>query len=1181
MPVPNRKEQHNPKYIRTLEGELRQHKVPLRTRLQWLSRVFGGRGGLKSEDLYRISQKRKPAGPVYIYPYVKNAPPEVNRILEETYRRHREQTRPLVEAGKLDERKAKTMAAIAAWTNVRKAGYRKVHKMQPTWEKYAYGIPRPGSMSAPYTKVWKSMLKHVSENPAVFGPERARELIVKAHNASARAKFEVLKDVAEFLQKKGVDLGSLGVPSHIIQEVGKRSVSQSWKVPAALGTMGVIGAVGLGAYVGSKLLKKRENPRVLDYRRSSGNSARLKDTRNVGEFFIQPRDPERVRKMYIKIMQHLRNSGVAIPGEEQQQYADPLSIAQGLVQAGLGGTSFGGSIPSISSSSSSRIAPEGKLASLGKAVLGIGLAGALPIAGIATARFLSRLSKVHPDLPEIEIEDERPDYASLEDAVTYALSPSSPSYFRKKLYKVLTRALKYAEGFGATSIAKQLGRMEGAALAHSPASTAMKTRFIGRLGWAVSVAQPQLLKLMPKDVPESPILNYAVPRLRTLSYLSQEKRMAAANELSKRVRKAILLGTWQPPDPERGVKEPETLRDFQEIARSLKKGDVSKRVPLYGAWKIADYSQNSLGKSFWDSLEKLPQDTFDHIQIHLNGGLPSTLLTPDEYLTLHKIWHQTVESHHKKYHDMIMKLHQQGAKYGLTGPILVYGARSPELIAKRLINRAIRGVFRPPPPTPPPEMSISRRMLTRLPPPPPAKLRSLLPIAGVGAAATGLGALMGWRLGRKRDYLLRSPILVYGARSPKLIAKRLINRAVERTLKPPPLAPPAEMSISRRMPTRLPPSPAKLRSLLPIAGVGVAATGLGAFMGWRLGRRRDYSLKSPVLCYMSPEKRRAAIDTLHKRIIRSMTVGHWLPNEGVKRPETLPDYLKIVRQSRVWKKHGLPTTEEDLIRTVIPTVLQDPRHPINEHLVHNLKRLPGGMLKRVRAHVRGEGPLGRRFRRMLTGVWAQSVKDFHRESLKSSIERLHDPALRRLQKVTRTVEVPKIVKVTKPVSALPLLGLGAALAGAGGLGSYFVGRMIEKERQRRALKTMFALDTPPTKYDVSVPVILTASPAAIGLGGLLGGLYAKHRARVRLLDKMINERRPSWRQNYSFAGVGMGGFSFEDLLGDVYKIARNKALKDIGLHAGIPAGLGAGSFLTFFLAKRHALKKRLQAGKSL
>jgi len=1093
MPVPNRKEQHNPKYIRTLEGELRQHKVPLRTRLQWLSRVFGGRGGLKSEDLYRISQKRKPAGPVYIYPYVKNAPPEVNRILEETYRRHREETRPLVEAGKLDERKAKTMAAIAAWTNVRKAGYRKVHKMQPTWEKYAYGIPRPGSMSAPYTKVWKSMLKHVSENPAVFGPERARELIVKAHNASARAKFEVLKDVAEFLQKKGVDLGSLGVPSHIIQEVGKRSVSQSWKVPAALGTMGVIGAVGLGAYVGSKLLKKRENPRVLDYRRSSGNSARLKDTRNVGEFFIQPRDPERVRKMYIKIMQHLRNSGVAIPGEEQQQYADPLSIAQGLVQAGLGGTSFGGSIPSISSSSSSRIAPEGKLASLGKAVLGIGLAGALPIAGIATARFLSRLSKVHPDLPEIEIEDERPDYASLEDAVTYALSPSSPSYFRKKLYKVLTRALKYAEGFGATSIAKQLGRMEGAALAHSPASTAMKTRFIGRLGWAVSVAQPQLLKLMPKDVPESPILNYAVPRLRTLSYLSQEKRMAAANELSKRVRKAILLGTWQPPDPERGVKEPETLRDFQEIARSLKKGDVSKRVPLYGAWKIADYSQNSLGKSFWDSLEKLPQDTFDHIQIHLNGGLPSTLLTPDEYLTLHKIWHQTVESHHKKYHDMIMKLHQQGAKYGLTGPILVYGARSPELIAKRLINRAIRGVFRPPPPTPPPEMSISRRMLTRLPPPPPAKLRSLLPIAGVGAAATGLGALM----------------------------------------------------------------------------------------GWRLGRRRDYSLKSPVLRYMSPEKRRAAIDTLHKRIIRSMTVGHWLPNEGVKRPETLPDYLKIVRQSRVWKKHGLPTTEEDLIRTVIPTVLQDPRHPINEHLVHNLKRLPGGMLKRVRAHVRGEGPLGRRFRRMLTGAWAQSVKDFHRESLKSSIERLHDPALRRLQKVTRTVEVPKIVKVTKPVSALPLLGLGAALAGAGGLGSYFVGRMIEKERQRRALKTMFALDTPPTKYDVSVPVILTASPAAIGLGGLLGGLYAKHRARVRLLDKMINERRPSWRQNYSFAGVGMGGFSFEDLLGDVYKIARNKALKDIGLHAGIPAGLGAGSFLTFFLAKRHALKKRLQAGKSL
>ncbi|GAJ07481.1 unnamed protein product, partial [marine sediment metagenome] len=73
----------SPVYVRSYYNELKQHDVPHRTRMQWLSRVYGGRGGYTSEELYKIVTGRTPrGGSYYIYPFVKGAPPEVNRILE-------------------------------------------------------------------------------------------------------------------------------------------------------------------------------------------------------------------------------------------------------------------------------------------------------------------------------------------------------------------------------------------------------------------------------------------------------------------------------------------------------------------------------------------------------------------------------------------------------------------------------------------------------------------------------------------------------------------------------------------------------------------------------------------------------------------------------------------------------------------------------------------------------------------------------------------------------------------------------------------------------------------------------------------------------------------------------------------------------------------------------------------
>jgi len=101
--------------------------------MQFLSRIYGGKGGYTSEELYRIATGKKPKGGYYIYPLVKNAPPEVNRILQETYRRHRKKHEKLIREGKMTPQESKKIAAIAAWNAVRRRGYRRVMKLVPVW----------------------------------------------------------------------------------------------------------------------------------------------------------------------------------------------------------------------------------------------------------------------------------------------------------------------------------------------------------------------------------------------------------------------------------------------------------------------------------------------------------------------------------------------------------------------------------------------------------------------------------------------------------------------------------------------------------------------------------------------------------------------------------------------------------------------------------------------------------------------------------------------------------------------------------------------------------------------------------------------------------------------------------------------------------------------------------------
>jgi len=160
----------DPKHVRTYFNELKQHKVPFRTRMQWLSRIYGGRGGYTSEELYKIVTGKTVSG-YYIFPFVKGAPPEVNRILERTYRTHRE-------AGD-----TKTAAAIAAWTKVKQAGYVKEMKPAPVWVKKRrytmtqlepmvttdYGVAALGKRGI--RRTWRTARKHplITRGAGAFG----------------------------------------------------------------------------------------------------------------------------------------------------------------------------------------------------------------------------------------------------------------------------------------------------------------------------------------------------------------------------------------------------------------------------------------------------------------------------------------------------------------------------------------------------------------------------------------------------------------------------------------------------------------------------------------------------------------------------------------------------------------------------------------------------------------------------------------------------------------------------------------------------------------------------------------------------------------------------------------------------------------------------------------------------
>lgn len=123
------------RYVKTYFTEMKQHGVPFRTRMQWLSRVYGGRGGYTSEQLYEIVTGKSRSKPYYIFPFVKSAPPAVNRILEATYRRHRAQLAQKVEAGEMTDKEAKVAAAIASWAKVKQAGYIRKVKPRAAWVK--------------------------------------------------------------------------------------------------------------------------------------------------------------------------------------------------------------------------------------------------------------------------------------------------------------------------------------------------------------------------------------------------------------------------------------------------------------------------------------------------------------------------------------------------------------------------------------------------------------------------------------------------------------------------------------------------------------------------------------------------------------------------------------------------------------------------------------------------------------------------------------------------------------------------------------------------------------------------------------------------------------------------------------------------------------------------------------
>jgi hypothetical protein len=175
----------DPKYVRTLHGEMVQHKVPKATRMQFLSRVYGGKGGYKSEELHRIATGREPkGGHYYIYPFVKNAPPEVNRILEATYRRYREQGA------------SKQAAAIAAWSKVKQAGYKKTIQPASVWAKekkmVSYSIQEVEATKAlaAWARNHKALLAAAAGGPALL--QRLRMLQRRNEEKAARQHFNLV-----------------------------------------------------------------------------------------------------------------------------------------------------------------------------------------------------------------------------------------------------------------------------------------------------------------------------------------------------------------------------------------------------------------------------------------------------------------------------------------------------------------------------------------------------------------------------------------------------------------------------------------------------------------------------------------------------------------------------------------------------------------------------------------------------------------------------------------------------------------------------------------------------------------------------------------------------------------------------------------------------------------------------
>ena len=221
-----RDESYAPSYIRTYNNEMKQHGVPFRTRLQFLSRIYGGRGGYTSEELYKIATG-KVRESVFIFPFVKNAPPEVNRILESTYRRHRKSGA------------SKQSAAIAAWTKVKQAGYVKKQKPADVWvkehrmTKYALGPKEAAARDAAKAEVrrLRMMKKSTKEAAAVRAKDIARAARVKrqavaeaklAHRFRPTLEGRLASGVGRFVKRHGALIALLTAAPAIASEIQRR-----------------------------------------------------------------------------------------------------------------------------------------------------------------------------------------------------------------------------------------------------------------------------------------------------------------------------------------------------------------------------------------------------------------------------------------------------------------------------------------------------------------------------------------------------------------------------------------------------------------------------------------------------------------------------------------------------------------------------------------------------------------------------------------------------------------------------------------------------------------------------------------------------------------------------------------------------------------------------------------------